>query len=496
VCGSFAQLALIPKGRTTQAQPRRATNVKTFLTSSEQDPALRASRSLRSATIGNSGGAGPALASSMPMTAAGLEQAIREAGRARARVLETMTTSEIIEIVAAAATAWTQPHYTPRIRLLPTLARDLGLPRALLERGLDSIFGVITEDALHRFVRGEVDPPEALERAVEIAGGRRARLLGPRVVFHSLAGNIPGLSIPPIVAALLARSIAVIRDSRRQPWLTAAFVSTLGEFSRDLASMIVPATWRAGDMGMEKLIFELAHRVELSGSDSTMRSIVSRHPRRPIVTRGSRLSIGVVPRESDTDHWHEGFATDIVQYEGLGCLTPHVIFVEGAEKRAARLARLLGIQMTRYEALHPRLPRDVSSEARRRAFLDACEMVTLRENGGILLRGRGDAWVVHYRPLAPAAPGPGLRSVVVASVGSRAELHARLRDAELPLAGVGLGLDPRHRAYEDLAGMFEQLGATWICAPGEMQRPPIEWAQDGHRRLADLLEWRTVEETA
>jgi len=407
-----------------------------------------------------------------------------------------MTTAEMIEIIAAAATAWTQSHYTPRSRLLPLLARDLRLPRPLLERGLDAIFGAVTEDALHHLVASETEHPCALDGPVDLGGPRRGRLLGPRVVFHSLAGNVPGLAIPPIVASLLARSICVIRDSQRQPWLTAAFVATLGEFSRDLAAMVVPATWRAGDMGMEKLIFEIAHRVELSGSDSTMRSIVSRHPRRPIVTRGSRISVGVVPRESDTDQWQEGFAADIVQYEGLGCLTPHVIFVEGAEKRASRLARLLGIQLSRYEALYPRIPRDLPTETRRRAFLDACEMVALREGGGHLLRGRGDGWVVHYRPLAPAAAGPGLRCVVVASVADRAELIERLRAVQVPLAGVGLGLETAHRAYEDLAGTFERLGATWICPPGQMQKPPIEWAQDGHRRLADLLEWRSVEETA
>lgn len=429
-------------------------------------------------------------------TASSLEQAVRQAGRARQRVLEQLTTAEIIEIVAAAAHAWTQPHYTPRIRLLPLLSRDLRLPRGLLERGLDAIFGVVTEEALHRLVRGEVEHPEALDRPVDLGGGRRGRLLGPRIVFHSLAGNVPGLAVPPIVASLLARSVCVIRDSQRQPWLTAAFVATLGDFSKDLAQMVVPASWRAGDMGMEKLIFDLAHRVELSGSDSTMRSIVSRHPRRPIVTRGSRVSVGVVPRESDTDQWQEGFAADIVQYEGLGCLTPHVIFVEGPERRAARLARLLGIQLNRYEALYPRIPRDLPSETRRRAFLDACEMVTLREGGGQMLRGRGDGWVVHYRPMAPAAPGPGLRCVVVASVADRADLALRLRAAQIPLAGVGLGLDAAHHAYEELAGTFESLGATWICPPGEMQRPPIEWAQDGHRRLADLLEWRSVEENA
>jgi acyl-CoA reductase-like NAD-dependent aldehyde dehydrogenase len=437
-----------------------------------------------------------ALSGTTAATASALERAILEGGRARGRVIESMTTAEIIEILAAAATAWTQLHYTPRTRLLPLLARDLGLPRTMIETGLDSIFGVVTEDALTRLVTDEVAIPEALERGVDLGSGRRCRLLGPRVVFHSLAGNVPGQSIPAIVSALLARSVCVVRDSERQPWLTAAFVATLSEFSRDLAAMVVPASWRAGDMGMEKLIFEVAHRVELSGSDSTMRTIVSRHPRRPIVTRGTRISVGVIPRESDTDQWQEGFAADIIQYEGLGCLTPHVIFVEGPSRRAERLARLLGIQLSRIEALHPRIPRDLGCESRRRAFIDACEMVSLREGGGHLLRGRSDGWIVHYRPMAPAAGGPGLRCVVVASVADRAELTLRLRAASAPLAGVGLGLVREHRAWEDLESTFSQLGATWICEPGQMQKPPIGWAQDGQRRLADLLEWRGVEDGA
>lgn len=431
-------------------------------------------------------------------TAADLDRALREAVRARTRVLDTVTTTEIIEILSAAARVWLQPHFAPRARLLGLLARDLRMPRALLEKGFDAVFGAVREDALTNLVENEAEDPCALDQPVPFANGRKARLLGPRVVFHSLAGNVPGLSIPPIVAALLSRSICIVRDSDRQPHLTAAFVATLAEYSRDLAAMVIPASWRAGDMGMEKLVFEQAQRVELTGSDSTMRSMVSRHPRRPILTRGSRISVGVVPRESDTDQWKDGFATDIVMYEGLGCLTPHVIFVEGPDKRAKRLARLLGIALSRLEALYPRVPRDLPAETRRRSFLDAAELDCARERESFLVRGRGDGFVVHYRPRTAlgVAVGPGLRCIVVTPVADRGELFEHLHHSQLPLAAVGLGLDPLASAWGDLAAGFEDLGVTLVCEPGRMQEPPIEWAQDGHRRLADLLEWRTVENNA
>jgi len=429
-------------------------------------------------------------------SASALDQALREAARARTRVLETVTTAEIIEILAAAARVWLQPHFAPRTRMLAMLARDLRMPKALLEKGFDAVFGAINEEALQHLVDSEVDDPAALDGPIPIGNGRHARLLGPRVVFHSLAGNVPGLSIPPIVAALLSRSICIVRDSDRQPHLTAAFAATLAEYSQDLAAMVIPATWRAGDMGMEKLVFEQAQRVELTGSDSTMRSMVSRHPRRPIVTRGSRISFGVVPRESDTDQWKDGFANDIVMYEGLGCLTPHVIYVEGPDKRAKRLARLLGIALSRLEALYPRVPRDLPAETRRRSFLDVVEMNCARDRESFMVRGRGDGFAVHYRPQSALAMGPGLRCIVVAPVADRGELFEHLRNAQMPLAAVGLGLDSQSNAYVDLSAGFEDLGVTLICEPGRMQQPPIQWAQDGHRRLADMLEWRTVEENA
>lgn len=428
-------------------------------------------------------------------SAAELEQALARATAARARVLDEMATAEIGEILAAAAEAWTRPHYGPRQRVLPALARELRMPRPLLEKGLDAIFGVVTEEAIADLVRSEISDPRALDGAVAGPGGRsRARLLGPRILFHSLAGNVPGLAIPPIVAGLLARSISIVRDSERQPYLTTAFVATLADFSSDLASMVIPAAWRAGDMGMERLVFECAQRIELTGSDSTMRSIVSRHPRRPIVTRGSRVSIGVVARESDTDRWQEGFATDVVMYEGLGCLTPQTIFVEGDRKRAARLARLLGIQLSRYEALYPRIPRDVAAETRRRAFVEAAELAAIRDPASQLLRGRGDSWLVQLSAAAGPTLGPGLRTVVVTPVESRAELVERIRRSPHPLAGVGLGLEPEHPAFPDLVSTLESLGATLVCEPGRMQRPPIAWAQDGQRRLADLVEWRAAGE--
>ncbi len=427
-------------------------------------------------------------------TVEGLEEALWKAAQARAKVLDTFGTDEIIEIVAAAAEVWRRPHYRPRTDTLDILSRELGMARPMLEIGLDATFSTLAADSLTRLVDIEAQDRRALDGPVRRPDGSLRRLTGPQMVFHSLAGNVPGLAIPHLAASLLARSICVLRDSSRQPVLHDAFVQTLAGYSAELAAMIVTAAWPPGDAAMESFIFEQASRVEISGEDRTIRAIAARHPTREVVARGERLSLGLVPRESDTDRWTRPFVEDMVMYDGLGCLTPHVILVEGPLARARRMAKGLAPWLERRERLWPRQPRSLESEHRRRAFIGSAEVSVACNPERMLLRGRKDAWLVHLNPAAPMAPGPGLRCITVVPVDGRRETEAALREAEAPLAAVGLSLEPSSPGYGPIVNMLRRRGATLVCLPGDMQSPPLAWQQDGRKRLGDLLEWRREDE--
>jgi hypothetical protein len=419
-----------------------------------------------------------------------IQDALVRAAEARARVLEHYTTEEIIEILAAAAKAWTQPHYGPRAVTIARLAHDLSMPDAMLERGLDHIFGVVHEKSLARLVAAESDDPAAMDRSRPSPKGRPMRLLGPQLVVHNLAGNVPGLAVPPIVCSLIARSICMLRESRRQPWLTRAFLDTLALYSADLAAMVVPVAWDPGDLTTERFVFSQATRVELMGSDRTVRTIAARHRDRPVIARTTKVSVGLIPQGGDTQRWIAGFADDIVLWEGQGCLTPHVLLVESNLLRAERVARVLGIALDRLERLLPRHRRDFDSESRRRAFINEAELSAACVPGRLLLRGRDDAWLIHCNPEARLAAGPGLRCVTVRAVPDREAAMQALAEARHPLAAIGLAMDPQHRAFRPTATALSRTGATLVCTPGRMQRPPISWPQDGRRRLRDLLDWR------
>jgi acyl-CoA reductase-like NAD-dependent aldehyde dehydrogenase len=219
-------------------------------------------------------------------------EALGRASAARTRVLASATNDHLVTVLARAAERWRDRDFAPRASVTERLSERLAMHGDMLARGLDHLFAAIDERSLGDLLAEAEDARRWSARSSR--SGRRRRLGGPEVVFYSLAGNVPGLGIAPVIASVLARSVAVIRDSERQPWLTEAFAATLAEHDPDVAAMVVPVAWPAGDAANERAIFERAARVEIYGSDATLRSVRARHAElgtQPVVERGSRLSV-------------------------------------------------------------------------------------------------------------------------------------------------------------------------------------------------------------
>jgi hypothetical protein len=420
-----------------------------------------------------------------------LDLGIRLGIEARQRVLEDLDTGEIIEILAAAGRAWCEPHFLPRRETIEVLCDELRMHPNMLGQGFDSIFGAFNESEIKRWVAAEVDQPQALDGGVE-HNGKPMRLLGPKVMFHALGGNIPGLAIPQIAAAVLARSVCILRESRRQPALTRAFIATLAEYSEDLAALLVPAGWLPNDTLMEKFAFDWAERVEITGSDQTIRGIAERHRHHRIVGHGSRLSLAVLPATTTPELWAQSLADEIVLYEGLGCLSPQLILVEGPAVASERLAHLLGIELDRLKILWPREGRGVRLESLRRQFISDAELAESFDPACGLLRGQDDCWAIRLDPQARLIPGPGMRCITIVPVPNLDMAAELLFDSELPLAGVSIAAEPGAEPFTTIAADATEAGATWVCKVGNIQKPPLSWQQDGVRRLADLLTWQAL----
>lgn len=423
-----------------------------------------------------------------------LAQSLDSALAARTQALRRFTNDALVASLAGVATRWTQDDYAPRKYVIAELSEMLAIDPAMMRRGLDNIFSVLNADALTELVHNEAPTPDGMERAHTLPSGTQARLLGPRVVYYGLAGNVPGLAIPAIVAGLLARSVVIVRDSIRQPILTELFLDTLAEEVPPLAEMVIPVGWDANNIEMEALAISASGRAEVYGSDKTVSEIAARHQDRVMHTHGTRVSIGLVPGSSDTDQWADGFAEDMCMYEGRGCLSPKILYVVGPRARAERLARRMGIALRRVDKLWPRRTQTLDDELARRSFMDNAELTASRDQGNTVEFGREGSWCVHLSDAVAVDAEPGLRCITVVAASDEKSVAEAVEASPIPVAAVGLAMHPRQDNYHALAESLRAAGTTLVCAPGSMQAPPISWNPDGGKRLGDLLQWRPIDQ--
>lgn len=412
-------------------------------------------------------------------TADELAAATPVAERYRRDVVATYSSERIVTALVRAAADWLRPDEPLRGFAIDEVARAAGFHRDMVATGIDFIFSAVTPDSLRRLARAEDS----------------GRATAPGTIFYGLAGNVPGQGIPAIARALLARSIAIVRDSERQPGITAGFRETLRRYEPALAAMVIPVAWshRSGDHALESAVNKIAGRVELYGSDRTVAELAARYGSEAsgiCELHGARVSAGLIPPGADLAQAARGFALDVAMYEGRGCLTPHVILVEGAVSRASELADALGRELAECEAQWPRARGTVEEERERRQFIDHAEMRALaapadRSSADRCLIGPSGAWCVHQSSDPSITLGPGLRCVRVAAVADRAATVAALGAAKPPLAGVGVadGVAVGGTEAIDDATLSVELraaGATLVCPAGRMQAPPIDWRPNAH----------------
>jgi len=116
----------------------------------------------------------------------------------------------------------------------------------------------------------------------------------------------------------------------------------------------------AGSADLENVLFAEANCVTATGSDEMLAAV---RPRLPVKTRflgyGHRVSFGFVAREVLSDPGARRVVTnaaeDVVAWNQLGCLSPHVIYVQtGGELSPDKFAGLLAEELEQREQTEPR----------------------------------------------------------------------------------------------------------------------------------------------
>ena len=416
----------------------------------------------------------------------------------RERYLAGRSTRNLINILGNIARSWLETDYPFRKLALEQGPAATGFSRATLANGLDLFFKQLTEENLYGLLEQDLGHRERLDELssteVESKFNRAAIATAPDLVAHVTAGNLPNPALLNIALGVLARSAQFVKCASGATLLPRLFAHSLYQVEPKLGACLEIAEWRGGNAELEAALFDEADCVTATGSNETLAAIRERMPAKTrFLAYAHRVSFAYV-----TSGVLSGLnarkvvaraATDVVAWDQLGCLSPHVIYVEhGGGVSAEQFAEALGEELARREQSEPRgdlLVAAAAAIASRRAFYEM--RATHTDHTRLWGSKDSTAWTVIYEADPRFQLSCLYRFIYVKGVTNLPDALQNADSVRDQISTVGLAA-PEDKA-QGLATELARWGVTRVCPLGHMQDPPLTWRHDGRPVLGDLVRW-------
>jgi len=429
-----------------------------------------------------------------------LTEACQTLKRNRERYLAGRSTEQLIRVLSDVAEAWLQPDNTFRKLALELGPAETGFSLATLKHGLHGFFRQITRDNLQALLVQDLGKDSCHVSSVTGHDPHHASLAtrhfwrGPEFLVHIAAGNIPNPTWMSIILGLLARSAQFVKCASDSAFLPRLFAHSLYEADPKLGACLEIAEWRGGNTDLESILFAEADCVTATGSDETLAAIRSRLPAHArFLGYGHRVSFGFVAKEvlshSRAPRIAAHVADDVVAWNQLGCLSPHVIYVQtGGEVSPGKFAERLADELERREQTEPRGELPTPHAAAITSRRDIYEVRAAHSPETLMWHSQGStAWTVVFEADARFQVSCLNRFIYVKPVKDLTELlqHAEVVRGKVSTVGIAA---PEHQV-DELATQLARSGVTRVCPLGQMQNPPLTWRHDGRPALGDLVTW-------
>ncbi len=257
--------------------------------------------------------------------------------------LRQLPATAIIEALAASAQTWADPSYPPRRQCARAIEARTGYSAPVVRFALDQLFASITRHSLTATICAEIGSIDALDRFVARDGRPDgfAKAVGEVCVIASR--TTVGVALLPALYALCAKCDVTVKD--REDNLIAAFFRTLEEHDKSFGHAAHAEAFSSHDVQPDFL--RRFSCVVAFGNDDTLahlRNACNADAR--FVGFGSRASAGYISsdaaRSGTLDQLLENAALDAVLYETEGCMSLHMLLVEGADNAKKCRAALCG----------------------------------------------------------------------------------------------------------------------------------------------------------
>lgn len=414
--------------------------------------------------------------------------------------IRALSVTQIIIAIDRAIARLLDANDPYRQQLDQLLPRITGFDAEMVRLGLNANLKTFRALQLQRFVAEDFANPKLLDEFQPRPKGGMARALGPELLVHVWAGNVPGLPLWSLVCGLLVKAPAVGKVASAEPVFAPLFARLLAEVEPRLADALAIVWFKGGDTASERALFAEADTVLAYGGNDTLAEL---RQQLPVSTRflphGHKLSVGLVSAAAlDAQHLPavaHAAALDVVRYEQQGCYSPHTYYVaRGGRVSPREFAQALAGELAALQHKFARRALSLEEAASVAGWRQGQELQG--QDGSVELIGdAGAPWAVAYAdragPLQPGALNRTVQVQAVAALDGTLPLLAAQRDY---LQTVGIAASP-----EELHALAEGLGragATRICALGQMTAPEAGWHHDGRFSLLDLVRMVELEQSA
>jgi hypothetical protein len=427
-----------------------------------------------------------------------LAERVKQASRT---YLKTWDVSRIITVVDRAIARLLDPNDPYRQeaeRLLPLVT---GYDAEMVRLGLTGYLKTFRQPQLQRFVAEDFANPKLLDEFQPRPKGGFAKAVGPDLLVHIWAGNVPGLPLWSLISGLLVKSGNVGKVSSAEPLFAGWFARLLVEVDPQLADCLAVVWWQGGDEEREQALFKQADLVLAYGGNASLAQI---RRQIPITTRflphGHKLSFGMIScaaldSRKAVATAHQA-AYDVVRYDQQGCYSPQIFYVKRGGKVSPReFSQYLAHELAAFEHKFPRRALPLEDAASVAGWRQTQELKLFSQAGADVMGDMGAAWSVAYvdqpQTLAPTALN---RTIQVVAVDRLAQVIPQIAKHRAFLQTAGLAATPAE--LFELAELLGQAGVTRICAIGAMTAPEAGWHHDGRFNLLDLIHMVEIEQSA
>ncbi len=432
------------------------------------------------------------------LTGSMLAEGCQTLRRNREQYLAPRTTQSVIGTLVKLGSSWLEPDYPLRRFALEGAQERAGFPPGVLARGLDAYFSQFTADNFEALIEQDFGDLRKLDQLaptlVEKQTRRASMIQAPGFLFHIAAGNLPIPCFSSIVLGLLLKSAQLVKCGNGTSFLPRLFAHSIYDLDPKLGACLEVAEWKGGKAEFESVLMDEADCVTATGSDEAIAAIRNRlKTGTRFVGYGNRISMAFVSAgvlsHRTAPHVVANAASDVVEWNQLGCLSPHVFYVEtGGAVSPEQFAESLAAELDRLEQMVPRgpVPAAVSAAISSRRAIYELRARVAGETRQWCSSG-STAWTVVYEVDPRFQLSCLHRFIYVKGVRNLQDALNHADAVRKYTSTVGIAA-----AEEDRQAIAEQLGrwgASRVCPLGSMQHPPLLWRHDGRPSLGDLVSW-------